>query len=229
MTKQNNDTNVTKIYLVENCYGDPNKVYIGKTKTSRKSAHIKTYGSQIEYTYIDKINSLKHEEWEPLETFWMEYFKFLGFELMNIRKKGGSGSECWSEEAKKRIRISRIGRKISEETKLKIGKANKGRKYSDEAKLKISNSHLGNTYKKGKKLSDESKLKISIAKKGRPRSDSFRINRSKPVIQYDLQGNFIKEWIGAKQAMKELKINNIHSCTNNRHKTAGGFIWKFKE
>jgi hypothetical protein len=32
--------NITKIYLVENCYGDPNKVYIGKTINSRKKVHI---------------------------------------------------------------------------------------------------------------------------------------------------------------------------------------------
>lgn len=28
---------MTKIYLVENCYGDSNKVYIGKTKNSRRT------------------------------------------------------------------------------------------------------------------------------------------------------------------------------------------------
>ena len=37
-----NMINITYIYLVENCYGDPNKVYIGKTKNSRKTQHQKT-------------------------------------------------------------------------------------------------------------------------------------------------------------------------------------------
>ena len=45
---------VTKIYLVENCYGDLNKVYIGKTINSRESNHKKTYGDCIKYTFIDE-------------------------------------------------------------------------------------------------------------------------------------------------------------------------------
>jgi hypothetical protein len=36
---------ITYIYLVENCYDDPTKIYIGKTKTSRKGSHRKKYGS----------------------------------------------------------------------------------------------------------------------------------------------------------------------------------------
>ena len=49
---------MTKIYLVENCYGDLNKVYIGKTKNSRENNHKNTYGDQIIYTIIDEIPSL---------------------------------------------------------------------------------------------------------------------------------------------------------------------------
>ena len=60
---------ITKIYLVTNCFGDSSKVYIGKTKNSRETDHKKTYGQDIEYIYIDEINSLKREDWEPLETF----------------------------------------------------------------------------------------------------------------------------------------------------------------
>jgi hypothetical protein len=46
---------ITKIYLVENIEPGTNKVYIGKTIDSRKSAHKSTYGSQISYTYIDEV------------------------------------------------------------------------------------------------------------------------------------------------------------------------------
>lgn len=81
--------NITKIYLVENCYGDPNKVYIGKTKNNRKYNHSKTYGSQITYTYIDEVNSINHSDWEPLETYWIEQFKQWGFQVMNNKTAGG--------------------------------------------------------------------------------------------------------------------------------------------
>ena len=56
--------NITKIYLVENCYGDPNKIYVGKTKGSREKNHKKTYGSQIFYTYIDEVEGCKKEDWK---------------------------------------------------------------------------------------------------------------------------------------------------------------------
>lgn len=56
---------------------------------------------------------------------------------------------------------------------------------------------------------------------------------TKPILQYDLQGNFIKEWKSIKEASSELKINSssIGNCINKRkyYLTAGGFIWKYKK
>jgi group I intron endonuclease len=51
----------------------------------------------------------------------------------------------------------------------------------------------------------------------------------KPILQYDLQGNLIKEWVSIKQASKELKLHHstiVYAC-KGRLKTAGGFIFKF--
>jgi hypothetical protein len=93
MKKQDNVIEKTKIYLVENCYGDPNKVYIGKTINSRKNSHQQTYGKNIIYNELDEIFSSNKKDWEPLETYWIEQFRQWGFEVVNKRKKGGSGSE----------------------------------------------------------------------------------------------------------------------------------------
>ena len=56
-------------------------------------------------------------------------------------------------------------------------------------------------------------------------------NNLKPVIQYDLEGNFIKEWEATKIASIKLNIHasNITNCCKNNRKTAGGYIWKYKE
>jgi len=53
---------------------------------------------------------------------------------------------------------------------------------------------------------------------------------SKIVLQYDLQGNFIKEWPSVRIASKETGINysTIRSVAQGKQKTAGGFIWKYK-
>ena len=53
---------------------------------------------------------------------------------------------------------------------------------------------------------------------------------SKPILQFDLKGNFIAEFEGLSDAERKLSINqgNISSALNGRIKTAGGFKWKFK-
>ena len=52
----------------------------------------------------------------------------------------------------------------------------------------------------------------------------------KPVLQFDLQGNFIREWPGVRKVEEELGINNgnISMCCIGNRKTAGGYLWKFK-
>lgn len=62
-----------------------------------------------------------------------------------------------------------------------------------------------------------------------------RNQRGKPVLQYDLQGNFIKEYPSYREAQRETGITTIDVvCRGARQKrkkqiTAGGFIWKYKE
>ncbi len=54
-------------------------------------------------------------------------------------------------------------------------------------------------------------------------------HRKKPVLQLSKDGVLIREWSCASEAGKELKIEHIGSCCSGKRKTAGGFIWKFKE
>lgn len=58
-------------------------------------------------------------------------------------------------------------------------------------------------------------------------------HNAKRVVQYDLQGNLIKEWRSATEAGKQLKIyySNIISCCLKKYgfKTAGGYTWRYKE
>lgn len=63
--------------------------------------------------------------------------------------------------------------------------------------------------------------KIAEAKKG----------CNKAILQYDLEGNPIREWESIKEAGETLGINrnNISSCCSGRIKTAGGYIWRYKQ
>lgn len=60
------------------------------------------------------------------------------------------------------------------------------------------------------------------------RNEKISNKLKKIVNQYDLEGNFIKQWKSALDVEKELGINRTHigSCINNNRKSAGGYIWK---
>jgi len=52
--------------------------------------------------------------------------------------------------------------------------------------------------------------------------------RAKPVIQYDLDNNFIKEWPSISDAEQTLGLCDIGKCANLNRKSCGGFIWRWK-
>ena len=55
-------------------------------------------------------------------------------------------------------------------------------------------------------------------------------HRSKPIIQYDKDGNFIREWDCANDVERVLGISNKHigSVCVGKRKSCGGYIWKYK-
>lgn len=60
-------------------------------------------------------------------------------------------------------------------------------------------------------------------------SVKFRIGRKKPILQFDKDGNFIREWSSAKDAQREgFRQSAICMCLRGRHKSYAGFIWKYK-
>jgi hypothetical protein len=220
--------NITKIYLVTNCYGNPNKVYIGKTINCRKNAHRCTYGNDTEYTYIDEINSLDRNDWKPLEVYWIEQFRQWGFEIMN-KNKGGGGVEFMSKKSiEKRV-------KNTDYSLVSI----KRRQNTDYSKIDYKSRTLKMDYSFNKdpevirKRLNSSKYKDPETHKKRVKNTDWAAKAEKckkPILQFDLSGNFIKEWKSSIDAARELKLNNVSitMCCNNKLKTSGGFIWKKK-
>lgn len=51
-------------------------------------------------------------------------------------------------------------------------------------------------------------------------------NKSKPIKQYDLEGNFLSEYKSVKYA-ENIFGKGISNCALGRSKTSGGFIWKY--
>ena len=52
---------------------------------------------------------------------------------------------------------------------------------------------------------------------------------SKKVIQYDIEGNFIKTWDCTMDIQRELGIANQHisACCLGKNKTSNGYLWRY--
>ena len=76
-------------------------------------------------------------------------------------------------------------------------------------------------------LSKEAKAKLSKALTGR------KVTWGKSVLQFDKQGNFVKEWDNMQDAKRETGAKNIFEVAsgykNQIYKSSGGYIWKYKE
>jgi group I intron endonuclease len=89
----------------------------------------------------------------------------------------------------------------------------------------------------GHMVSDESKQKISNSLK-----EYYKNNQQKPhlvntlttnkaIIQYDKDNNIVKEYISIAEAGRTsgVKKGNIQQMLSGNTKSAGGFIWKYKD
>ena len=85
--------------------------------------------------------------------------------------------------------------------------------------------------KGGGPKSEETKRKIGEGNKGKIMTEEHKKKLNVKILQYNLKGNFIKEWKSNKEASEELNIGagDISSCCTNNQKTAGGFIWRYKK
>lgn len=52
-------------------------------------------------------------------------------------------------------------------------------------------------------------------------------NMSKPVAQFDIEGNFINKYPSIQEAQKKLGCGHIWDCINGKRKTANGFQWRY--
>ena len=75
----------------------------------------------------------------------------------------------------------------------------------------------------GKRRCDETKQKISETLK----SKHILPPNAKSILQYSLDGKFIKKWRSAHEAKITLGIYHIGKVCKGIRKTAGGYIWKY--
>ena len=198
------------IYRIRNLVN--NKFYIGSAVNlnKRKSQHF----------YYLRNN--KHHN-KPLQNSFNKYKKdnFI-FEIMCYCHKEDLilNEQFYIDNYKPHYNICKVagnclGRKISEETllKMKISHSNRNCKHIEETKQKIRLKAL--------------ELKRQPSNEAREKAIRKII---KPILQYSIEGIFIKEYSSIKEAAISLEIHStgiIYSAKGKR-KTSGGYIWKYK-
>jgi hypothetical protein len=190
--------------------------YVGKTNnpTTRKNKHKIKFGKNIELLVIDNADN---ETWRELEEFYIQLFRNWGFILEN-GFKGGGGASYWTESQKQNL-IRKT--KLSKPKPKGFGdKISKNRNHKEAGRL----SSISN--KKHYLLGSDRNNKISQKLKGRLVDWT-----GDKIIQYDINGNFIKEWSSIRQAgmyLANTSGETIRKCLKGLQKTAYGYKWSYK-
>ena len=149
-----------------------------------------------------------------------------------------------SEETKEKMRKIMTGRKmnfthLTPEFRKMVSERNTGYRHTDESKRKIAAASKGNKFAVGYKMTPEQIEHRSSLIRGTRRSDeakqasrkTFMDRYSRKILQFSLDGIFIKEYDSVTDAGNELKIwrANISKVLQGARKAAGGFIFKYKD
>lgn len=182
-----------------------------------------------EYGGVD--SDLNYNLKNPLNKTWSTYTKVKQSKSM-IGDKNPNFGKKWTEEqkdaaSKKRKGITleeKIGKEKAELVKQKMRRSQTGRKHPEEIKEKIRKANAGENnpaYGMGDRQRGDKNPMWGKANKNR-----------KPVQQCTKDGVFVKEYEFLSQVADDgFNIGNVGSVCNNKpkYKSAGGFIWKFKE
>jgi group I intron endonuclease len=211
------------------------KVYIGQSVNINKrwrtylNGHIKNqrklknsfdkYG--VDNHIFEVLCECSNDNLNELEVYYSELYNSTSSNGLNIRQCGGAKSKL-SEETKRLISSSNMGRIVTSDCKRKISEKLKGNVPWNKG-VKTGQS----SWNKGLKLSEETKSKLSKLYKGKFGNDS---KSAKIIIQYDLSGNFIKRWSGAREVERHtgFKCAVINRCSRGERATAYNFKWMYE-
>lgn len=194
-----------------------NQIYIGQSmnleyrekvyRDLRCKLQPKIYNSILNNRWethsFEIIEECEIDKLNKRERYYQEYYDTVNNGLNSIYVGVNDGNRCWTEEMKNKLRKPKpegFGEKLSK-TLLEKGEDHASKQIESRNKRRETHHNKG----------DKHPL-------------------VKPVIQYDLNGNFINEYFGTRDAYRKTGISYSHIgdvCLGKR-KTAGKYIWKYK-
>lgn len=217
---------MVKIYTLEK---DGEPFYVGKTNNPIRRLNHHRKGLKDENITINIIDEVGEGEWRFWESHYISLFKSWGFDLKN-KNNGGGGPNKWTEEQKSNIgRINKIKNHPTRGNKISNSLQNHSRHYTPEVREKMKEAF-------------KNRPKLVFTKEWLDNIDKAAKKRAKPVLMYDLCGNFVKEWVSKGEAAKWIKktipraapetqnvTSQIKDCCLERIKSCWGYIWKYKD
>jgi len=174
---------------------------------------IKKYG--WEKHVFEIIEEVSNDMLNDRERYWIEEFRTHIYKYPNERglnmKEGGNGEgSTWMHDVERRKNHSK---KISGEKNGFYGK-----KHSDDAKTTIGNKARKRNLEDGRRVPEWG------AEKGR---EAIR----KPVLAYNLDGDFLKEYKSVTDAAIDLciDVSCVAKVCCGRHTKAKGYIFRYKD
>lgn len=160
---------------------------------------------------LDTLSDTENYEW--LEQYWIAQCKAWGLRLTNLTAGGdGNKNQVFSRE-------SQLRKSFTMKENVRLGVTD----YANRA-VKISKALTG------RKLSEATKHKVRLANLGKHASMASKLKKATAIVQYNLDGTFVSEWKILCEASRSLGISKgaISNVCKGRQKTAGGFLWKYK-
>lgn len=222
--------------------------HLREKSTKHKYNWLQSIIKRGHFPNIEVIDEVPSDEWEYWEQYWISQFKAWEFKLLNITKGGYCNSYKRSNETKAKMRKSKLGIKLSEEHKQKISdgvieKAQSSPNYNkcydksifinrDELYQKYITENLSmpetaKYFNVSEKTIFSNLKEYYIIKDRNLWTKQCAKNKSKLLLQFTKENEFVKEWESAKEVERTLGIVNIHTSIKKGW-GAGGFIWKYK-
>lgn len=181
---------------------------------------------------------------DPGKMGMFEYGEFsFGYEPFYIGK--GKGKRCHNglNDKKNKIKKSKIEKIYLSSQEPIIVKIKSGLNENEAFELEIllverigrivlKNGPLANMIDGGKGTPGRKDTKEDLVRKENfKHSEEWKKILSKPVLQFSLDGEFINEYPSVKEAAEKTGIvkQNISSNLTGKYKTAGGFLWRYKD
>lgn len=240
------DPNTNQVRYVGKAKNPKNRYSNHINKNRDKNTHKRNWINKLrknnQKPILEVIEKTTNNKWKEREKFWIKYYLDKGNKLVNYTE-GGDGLTYGNQTSYKK----------SDGNKEIVGLYKNGEIFyifssikEAESFFNLSQGTISHVLKKDRKTSCDL---IWLYKDDYDNMDEFtltehiewslrcdkHINKTsykpKIIYQFNIDGEFIKEWESLAKVEKELKINRsaICNCAKGRTKSSGGYIWKYKK